>query len=200
MRFRYCVCTLLLSVFVAYPVSPQAQIVYRFAAVALADDPDVRTEFEDGLVAKLREYTFDAVTSYDIVPKVTDVDNRNFIKRMTDREIVGVFLMRPAAVGSGSSLESLRDEIPPDIFRDMSSFAGEVSSSGQDELFAVVHLAIYMFTDDDPILISAGATWLDEEAEDQDEAIERLQDLVVLNLNSARPAIRQQLGLPPLEE
>lgn len=46
--------------------------------------------------------------------------------------------------------------------------------------------------------VSAGAVWLDEAVESQEQGIERLQDLIVANIDAARPAIRQHLGLPPL--
>ncbi|HEX7081800.1 MAG TPA: hypothetical protein VF329_12375 [Gammaproteobacteria bacterium] len=35
--------------------------------------------------------------------------------------------------------------------------------------------------------------------ETREEGIERLQDLIVANVDAARPAIRRLLGLPPLE-
>ncbi len=33
----------------------------------------------------------------------------------------------------------------------------------------------------------------------QEEGIERLQNLIMTNINGIRPAIRERLGLPPLE-
>lgn len=160
----------------------------------------MRAEFERGLVVKLRENNFDAVTSYDIVPEVSELDDPDFIGRMTAGEVLGVLMMRPAAVGQGYSLEAVRDQVSPETFRDIVAFAKEISSSDKVHLMAVVHMAIYMITLDEAILISAGATWLDEEVEDQAQVIERLQDLVVLNMNAARPAIREHLGLAPLEK
>lgn len=47
-------------------------------------------------------------------------------------------------------------------------------------------------------LKSAGAVWLDESNASQQEVIDRLQGLIVANVEAVRPAIRQQLGLPPL--
>lgn len=79
-------------------------------------------------------------------------------------------MVRPAAIGAGSSLDAVRNEVSPQMLADMRAFAGEVSSSGGDDLIAVVHLAIYT----------------------------RLQDLILGNVDGVRPAIRQHLGLPPL--
>lgn len=59
-------------------------------------------------------------------------------------------------------------------------------------------MAIYTIAGRGANLISAGAVRLDEEVEDQAQGIERLQDLILYNVNSVRPAIRRHLGLPPL--
>jgi hypothetical protein len=81
----------------------------------------------------------------------------------------------------------------------MRAFARELSPSGEEDLLAVVHLAIYLISIDGAELISSGAVWLDEPNPSRDEAIERLQDLIVANVDGVRPAIRQHLGLPPIE-
>jgi hypothetical protein len=47
--------------------------------------------------------------------------------------------------------------------------------------------------------MSSGAVWLDQPYPTQEERIERLQNLIVANVNRVRPAIRQHLGLPPLQ-
>ena len=85
------------------------------------------------------------------------------------------------------------------MLANMRAFAGEVSSSGGDDLIAVVHLAIYTLAPNSkPELISSGAVWLDEPVEDRAQGISRLQDLILGNVDGVRPAIRQHLGLPPL--
>jgi hypothetical protein len=68
-----------------------------------------------------------------------------------------------------------------------------------NDLLAVVHLAIYTIDDAGAHLISGGAVWLDEPVENQKEGIERLQELILYNVNAVRPAIRRHFGLPPLE-
>jgi hypothetical protein len=182
-------------------VHAQPPTTYRFAAVALADDPAVRRDFEDGLVAKLRARSFDVVTSHDIVPKASDIDNKSFVRRIleADDRIVGILMLRPAAIGPGSSLEAVRDQIRDDVFRDMQSFAAAVSPTGSDDLIAVIHMAVYMLRDDEPIPLTAGAVWLDDEVDSRQQGIARLQDLIVDNLDAARPSIREFLGLPPLD-
>jgi hypothetical protein len=40
--------------------------------------------------------------------------------------------------------------------------------------------------------------WLDEPVKNRAEGIERLQDLIVANLDAAGPEIREHFGVPPL--
>lgn len=176
----------------------QDNVTYRSAVVVLVGDPQLRMSIEDQLVATGREHDYAATTTYDIEPDVDNVDRRKFMRTLASRGIQAVLMLRPAAVGQGSSLESVRNEVPSDVYRDMQSFAKEVSSSGEDDLIAVVHMAIYTLRNGDAELVSAGAVWLDEPVESQEQGIARLRDLVVANVDAARPAIRQRLGLPPL--
>jgi hypothetical protein len=187
------------------PSAPQApapqsspQLVTFKAAVVVLSNPTVRQEFETGLVAKARAHRYDAITSYDLVPKVADVRDRDFIKTLTAKGVQAVLMVRPAAVGPKSSLDAVKKEVSPKVLEDMRSFAKEVSPSGADDLIAVVHLAIYMIDTGKPELVAPGAVWLDEPVKDRAEGIARLQDLIVANVDAARPAIRKHYGLPPL--
>ncbi len=177
----------------------QENITLKSAVVALAAQPNLRAEFEEGLVAKALELDYDTVTSYDIVPDVEDVDDADFIERLTANGIGAILMMRPAAVGAGSTLESVRDSVSPNIYSNMQAFARKLSPSGEEDILAVVHMCIYLITEDGAQLLSAGAVWLDEPNPSQEEAIERLQNLIMANVDAVRPAIRQHLGLPPLE-
>jgi hypothetical protein len=174
---------------------------YRIAMVALTEDPQVREDFEDGLVDKARAFDYDAMTSYDIVPDVTDLDNKDIVSRLADAGVQSVVMMKPAAVGPGSTLESVRDEVSSDVYANMRSFAREISPThDDDEMVAVIHTAIYMIRGTGAELLTSGAVWLDRPVETQEEGIDKLQDLIVANMNKARPAIRQYLGLPPLKK
>ncbi len=184
-----------------FGLSSEAQdlVTLKSAVVTLAAQPELRAEFEEGLVRKARELHYNAVPSYDLVPDVTDVDDRDFIKRMLTNGVGAVLMVRPAAVGPGASLESIKDSVSSGVYANMRAFARELSPSGEQDILAVVHLAIYLISIDGAELISSGAVWLDEPNPNRDEAIERLQDLIVANVDGVRPAIRQHLGLPPLE-
>jgi len=177
----------------------QEPVTLKAAVVALAAQPELRAEFEAGLVAMALEDHYDAVTSYDLVPDVTDVDNRDFIERMLAHGVGVVLMMRPAAVGPDATLESVRDSVAPDVYSNMRAFARQLSPSGEEEVLAVVHIGIYLIGESGAELLSAGAVWLDEPNPSHEAAIMRLQNLIAMNVNAVRPAIREHLGLPPLE-
>jgi hypothetical protein len=171
--------------------------IYKAAVVALTEDAALRADFERQLAAKAREHNYDAVASYDLVPNVTDVKSREFIDTMLAERVDMVLLVRPAAVGPGSSLDSVRKEVSAKTLTDMRDFAKKVSDSSGDDLIAVVHMAVYLFYTRDLEVISSGAVWLDEPVTDRAEAIARLQDLMLENLDAARPGIRRFYRLNP---
>ena len=176
----------------------QQPITYKAAIVALASDPQIRADFEDGLVQKASGHSYDVVASHGIVADAGKLDEKGFLRALGRSGIQAVLMLRPAAIGEGSSLESVRDEVSKELFADIQRFAKEVSTSGPNDLIAVVHMAIYILDDGAPELISSGAVWLDSPVENQAEGIDRLQNLVLANVDAVRPAIRRRLGLPPL--
>jgi hypothetical protein len=173
---------------------------YKSAVVALTDDGALRQSFESELVAIAKSHNYDAVTSYDITSDVENLDRNDFLDALRQRGIQTVLMVRPAAVGEHSSLDSVRNEVSLKTYADMQRFAREVSGSDSDDLLAVVHLAIYTLTAKQPEMISSGAVWLDEPVADRAEGIKRLQALILQNVDAVRPAIRQRLGLPPLPQ
>ena len=76
--------------------SAQEVVTVKMAVVALAAQPGLRAEFEEGLVAKALENNYDAVTSYNLVPDVTDVDDADFIERVRNLIVVNINGIRPA--------------------------------------------------------------------------------------------------------
>jgi hypothetical protein len=171
----------------------------KSAVVVLSDDPQLRASVENRLVALARPNNYDTITSYDFAPDVNDVNNRSFMSLLEQQDVGAVLMLRPAAVGPDASLEAVRNSVSPEVFGRMREFAGEVTEADPDHLIAVVHMAIYAIAEGSAELLSAGAVWLDEEVQTQDEGIERLLSLVLTNVNAVRPAIRQHLGLPPLD-
>jgi hypothetical protein len=172
--------------------------IYKAAVVALTQDAALRAEFERQFVAKAREHNYDAVVSYDVAPSVGDVRDREFVDTMLANKTDIVLLVRPAAIGPGASLDSVRKEVSAKTLTDMRDFARKVSESGADDLIAVVHQAVYLFYGRDPEVISSGAVWLDEPVQDRAEAIARLQDLMLENLDAARPNIRRFYRMNPV--
>ena len=188
------------SLFAATAYSQQPPATFKSAVVALTEDAALRQSFETELVAIAKSHAYDAVTSYDITSDVESLDTDAFLDALAARGIQAVLMVRPAAVGEGSSLESVRNEVSNRTFADMQRFAKRPSGPGTDELIAVVHLAIYTLIDKKPELVSAGAVWLDEPVTDRAEGIKRLQGLILANVDSVRPSIRRHLGLPPLPQ
>lgn len=189
----------LLGVFSLNVAITQEVVLSKGAVVVLVEDPAVRADFEDSLAAKFREHNYDAHTTYDFLPDTTGVDDAGFAERLAAEGIQVILMLRPAAIGAGSSLESVREEFSPEIYSDIEAFAKEISDSGAQDLFAVVHMAIYLITEEGVEVVSAGASWLEEKAESREEGIEQLQNVIVDVVDKARPLLRQRLGLPPLE-
>ena len=194
-----CVCAALAVAGAAHGQGRENRI-YKAAVVALTNDPALRSEFERQLVAKARERNYDAVTSFDLVPTVTDVDSREFVDTMLANRVDLVLLLRPAAIGPGASLDSVRKEVSAKTLTDMRNFAKKVSDSSGNDLIAVIHQAVYLFYGRDPEVISSGAVWLDEPVADRAEGVARLQDLALDNLDAARPAIRRYYRLAPVPQ
>ena len=191
---------LLASLAAATAYSQQQPATFKSAVVALTEDAALRQSFETELVAIAKSHAYDAVTSYDITSDVESLDTDAFLQALASRGIQAVLMVRPAAVGEGASLESVRNEVSSRTFSDMQRFARRPSGPGADDLIAVVHLAIYTLGGKKPELVSAGAVWLDEPVTDRAEGIKRLQGLILTNVDAVRPSIRRHLGLPPLPQ
>ncbi|MDH3421182.1 MAG: cytochrome c [Gammaproteobacteria bacterium] len=181
-----------------YEMSAQQDITLRSTIVTLAAEPALRREFERGLTDKARQRGYNVVASYDLVPDVTDVDDPDFVGRLVSNGIGAVLMIRPAAVGPGTTLEAVRNSVSPSTYANMQAFAQRRSRAGRQDLLAVVHLGIYLISVHGAELISSGAVWLDEPNPSRQQGIERLQNLIVANVDAVRPAIREHLGLPPL--
>jgi hypothetical protein len=194
-----CACAALGIASAASAQQERADRIFKAAVVALTKDTALRADFERQLVAKARERNYDAITSYDLVPTITDVRSHEFVDKMLANRVDVVLLVRPAAIGPDSSLDAVRKEVDAKTLTDMRSFAKKVSNSGGDDLVAVAHLAVYLFYGRDPVVISSGAVWLDEPVQDRAEGVARLQDLVIENVDAARPNIRRYYRLRQLE-
>jgi len=176
----------------------QSPVRLKSAVVVLSDDNALRQEMEQAVVGTAIEHNYDAVASYEITPDVSDLNSRDFLRALEDKGVQTVLMLRPAAVGAGSSLESVQREVSPEMFQVMREYAGAVSETGPDDLIAVVHIGIYTIDGGRATLLSSGAVWLDEEVESQEVGVERLLVLIADRIDAVRPAIREHLGLPPL--
>lgn len=182
-----------------YEFTARQTMTLKSAVVALAAEPELRAEFEDGLVERALEVGYNAVPSHELVPDVSNVDDPEFLRQMVTNGIGAVLMVRPASVGPDATLAAVRDSVSPQTYASMQGFALELSPSGLEDILAVVHLGVYLLSVHGTELVSSGAVWLDEPNPSRTEGIARLQDLIVANVNAVRPAIREHLGLPQLE-
>ena len=170
----------------------------RSAVVVLVDETQTRMALEDELVELARGHRYDAISSHTIVPDLADLSDEEVLSTLAGGGVRTVLMLRPASIGQGSSLESVRASISPSLFANMHAFADAVSPSGSDDLIAVIHMAIYALNETGAELVSSGAVWLDETVESREQGIERLENLILANVDAVRPAIREHFGLPPL--
>jgi len=173
---------------------------FRSAVIVLVDDSTVRAALEDDLVTLARSHRYDAVAGYTVVPEIGDLTDTEVFDTLGVAGIQAVLMLRPASIGQGSSLESVRNSISPRLFANMHAFAEAVGSTDSDDLIAVIHMAVYTINTVGAELVSSGAVWLDEPVETRDQGIRRLEDLILSNIDAVRPAIREHYGLPPLPQ
>jgi hypothetical protein len=168
-----------------------------FSVVALVDDAKLRADIEDGVAAKLDDAELDLVASHAMTQDVRNVAGKDFLAALRDRGVRGLLVLRPAPVGTETSLTSVRAEITPQMLRDFRSFAKRVSRIGASEAPIVMHIAVYVLAGGEPRLATAGATWLDRAPASREDAVERLDGLVALNIQRAGPQIRDALQSAP---
>jgi hypothetical protein len=178
--------------------SVQTATGVKSAVVVLIDDAELRIDLETRLVAKALENRYDAVTTFDLVTEMNDVNDSRFTRALAEKGIEAVLVIKPAAIGEGSAVESVSDEVSSGLLARIREFAGEVSTPDSGGVIAVVHLAIYTLEDGDANLVSSGAVWPDQNVADRNEGIERLENLIIDNVNAVRPEIRRHFGLPRL--
>jgi hypothetical protein len=179
------------------PLFAGAAASSSFAVVALVDDANLRAEIEDGVASKLDDEELDLVASHAVAEDVRDVAGKDFLAALRARGIGGLLVLRPAPVGADTSLATVRAEITPQILRDFRGFAKRVSSIDASEAPRVMHIAVYVLADGEPRLATAGATWLDGEPASRQDAVERLDGLVALNIQRAGAQIRDALQAGP---
>lgn len=190
----FLVATIVSGILPQQPAHSQSQPRYRSAIVVLTEDAELRASLEDSLKEKGLANGYDAVASYTIANEIEDVDSRRFRSRLANEDIQLVLMLRPAAIGPNASLDSVRNSVAPEVYERMRMFARDLSDTNTDDMLAVVHMAIYLLVDGDTELVSAGAVWLDEAVDSREDGIDRLEDLVVGNINAARPTLRRILG------
>lgn len=199
MKCRTTACLLLLAAASqSFAQDAQERVRLRSAIVVVSDNPDLGREIEQGAVERANANDYDAEASYALTPKDFEARQHGLLQDLASRNIQTLLVLSPLSVGRGASLDALRATLSPDVFKSIQAYAAEFGKSGGRNLVAVMQIAIYVLGDDGLDLLSQGAVWLDDEVATQDEAVARLLDLVLKNVDSIRPAIRRHLGLAPL--
>lgn len=181
------------SVQAAASLDGEPPSAYRAAVAVLVDDARFRAQLEESLVTKGRQHGFDLVASHTLLPDARDLSAEDAPALLGTKGVQVVVMLRPAAVGPGTSLEAVRDSLPPGLYSQMRRFAATASAAGPDDLIAVVQVAIYALASDEPRLATAGAVWLSEPVASREEGIAKLEDMLLQNVEAAREQIRRNL-------
>lgn len=179
-------------------LAQEAPQYLRFSVIAMAPDFGTRVAFEDALVSMLRLDNYDAVSSHTVLP--VEIPVEQFVARdlLLQAGIHAVLILRPLASGEGGSITAAQAALPPESYGSLSAFIQDYRGDNFESQ-AVVHVMGFLLDEQQSHLFWQGVVWLDESVDTQQEAVDRLVTLVRFNLNQSRPALRQYLGLPPLE-
>ena len=170
-----------------------------FAVMALDVDAGSRKLLEDAIAQRLRDNSYDARASYDVVPQVTGIDSTSIRSTLAAQGFRAVLVIRPLDLGKRASIETVQAYLTPDRYRTISEFV-DGYRGGRFNTRAVIHVVGYIFDANQSQAIWQGVMWFDEDIHSVEESVTKITDMVEFNLNQYRPAIRRQLGLPPLSE
>jgi len=189
---------LLISTGFALPVTAQKKLgSVSFAIMALDVDTGSRRILEDAIARRLRQNDYQVSTSYSIIRDVRDIDTRTVRTRLAEAGFDAVLVIRPVDIGREASIESVQQFLTPENYQTIAEFVedyrGDVFNSR-----AVIHIVGFVLDATRSLPVWQGVMWFDEDTHSIEESRDRIVDLVEYNLNYYRPAIRQQLGFPPL--
>lgn len=189
------VCLLLLGCQVQAQETPQ---YLRFSVIAMAPYFATRVAFEEALVSMLRLDNYDAVPSHSVLPVEIPAEQSAARELLLDAGIHAVLVLQPLASGEGGSITAAQAALSPESYGSLSSFISDYRGDNFESQ-AVVHVMGFLLDEQQSRLFWQGVVWLDESVDTQQEAIDKLVNLVRFNLNQSRPALRQYLGFPPLD-
>ena len=169
----------------------------KFTVVALSKEHNIRRDFENELVKNLRENNYDAVTSYSLLPNISNLRDPALRLKLQEEGIQGVLLLRPIDIGEQASIQSAQKQIAPKTYNTIETFVTDYR--GDDfSTQAVIQVSGFLLSEAHTANFWQGIIWLDDTVETRQEGIEKLSDLVLSNLNASRGYLRKRLGLQPL--
>lgn len=194
----YCRWFFLLLTFTLLPVHAQdGPGDVNFAILALDVDAPSRRLLEDALVERLRENSYQVSQSYPVIRDVRGIDTRTVRYNLAVAGFDAVLIIRPVDIGRRATIESVQEFLSPGDYQTIAEFVEDYRGAQFDSR-AVIHIVGFILNENRSLPVWQGVMWFDEETHTIEESLEKIVDLVEYNLNHYRPAIRRQLGLPPL--
>ncbi|MAM70844.1 MAG: hypothetical protein CMP91_06885 [Gammaproteobacteria bacterium] len=169
----------------------------RFTVMAMAPDLETRMIFEDELVRVLREDDYDVVASHTLVPEISPAVSLEVRQALIEAGIQAALVLRPLATGNDASITAAQEALSQQTYTSLAAFINDYRGHNFESQ-AVVHVLGFLLDPQQSRLFWQGVIWLDDTVETQEQAIEKLVELVQFNLNQSRTVLRHQLGLPPL--
>lgn len=169
----------------------------KFTVVALSKEHNIRRDFENELVKKLRANNYDAITSYSLLPDISSLRDPELRLKLQEEGIQGVLLLRPIDIGEQASIQSAQKQIAPRAYDSIEAFVTDYRG-GDFSTQAVVQVSGFLLSEAHTANFWQGIIWLDDSVETRQEGIEKLSELVLSNLNASRGYLRKRLGFKPL--
>lgn len=189
---------LLICLSFALPASAQNELgSVSFAIMVLDVDRGSRRTLENAIARRLRQNDYQVSSSYSIIPDASNIDTRTVRTRLAEAGFDAVLIIRPVDIGREASIESVQQFLTPENYQTIAEFVEDYRGDNFSSR-AVIHIVGFVLDATRSLPVWQGVMWFDEDAHSIEESRDRIVDLVEYNLNYYRPAIRQQLGFPPL--
>jgi len=169
----------------------------NFSVLALDVDDASRRLLENALVERLRENDYQVIQSYPVIEKVSEIDTRTARTVLADADFDTVLIIRPVDIGRQATIESVQEFLTPQSYQSIAEFVEDYRGDKFDSR-AVIHVVGFILDRTRSLPVWQGVMWFDEDTHTIEESLNKIVDLVEYNLNHYRPAIRKQLGLPPM--
>ena len=169
----------------------------NFFVLALDVDGASRRLLENALVERLRENDYQVSQSCPVIEKVSEIDTRTVRTVLADAGYDAILIIRPVDIGRQATIESVQEFLTPQSYQSIAEFVEDYRGDKFDSQ-AVIQVVGFILDRTRSLPVWQGVMWFDEDTHTIEESLNKIVDLVEYNLNHYRPAIRKQLGLPPM--